>query len=68
MSIIDYSELTYKRPNVDLYTYPKWAVGIGWAIAALSAVCIPITAVYKTVKYLAVDGKVISIHLALVLI
>lgn len=57
MSIIDYSELTYTRPTVGTYIYPKWAVGVGWAIAALSAICIPITAIYKTVRYLFVENK-----------
>lgn len=62
MSIINYSELTYERPTTGVYTYPNWAVGIGWGIAALSAVCIPLTAIYKIVKY-RLQGKVNNINI-----
>ena len=58
MSVIDYSELTYDRPTAGVYVYPQWAVGVGWALAALSAICIPLTAIYKTVRYLVYEKKV----------
>ncbi len=34
---VQYSHLTYGD-----YIFPSWAEGIGWGIAALSLVCIPI--------------------------
>lgn len=56
MSIINYSELTYERPS-GIYVYPDWAVGIGWAMAMLSAVWIPIIAIYMLFKNLLKSGK-----------
>jgi len=56
MSIVEYSELDYKRPT-GTYVYPDWAVGIGWSLAAASAVCIPAVAVYNTVS-VRMSGKV----------
>lgn len=56
MSIINYSELTYKRPS-DTYIYPQWAVGIGWAMATLSAIWIPIIAFYMIFKHLSPSLK-----------
>ncbi|KAL8576383.1 hypothetical protein ACOMHN_048950 [Nucella lapillus] len=51
MSAINYSELEYARPgSKGTYVYPSWAVGIGWALAATSAIWIPIVAIYKWVK------------------
>ena len=57
MSAINYSELTYERPSEE-YVYPDWAVGIGWALASSSALCIPIYAIYITCKFTIVEGKV----------
>ena len=57
MSAINYSELTYERPSEE-YVYPDWAVGIGWALASCSAICIPIYAIYITCKFTIVEGKV----------
>ena len=34
---IDYVPVTYGD-----YVYPSWAEGLGWGIASLSLVCIPI--------------------------
>lgn len=51
MSTINYSELTYSRPTTGLYTYPEWAIGVGWGMAALSTIGIPFTAIYKIVSY-----------------
>ncbi|XP_025088321.1 sodium- and chloride-dependent taurine transporter-like [Pomacea canaliculata] len=50
MSAINYSELDYKRPR-STYTYPGWAVGIGWTLAASSAVWIPLVGFYKWIKH-----------------
>ncbi|XP_046331790.1 sodium- and chloride-dependent GABA transporter 2-like [Haliotis rufescens] len=49
MSAINYSELTYERPS-GVYVYPNWAVAIGWTMACLSIVWVPIIAVYKYIK------------------
>ena len=57
LSIISYSELDYKRPGAPLYVYPQWAVGVGWATAALSAIFIPIVAIYNALKFRS-SGKV----------
>lgn len=49
MSVINYSELTYKRPS-GTYVYPDWAVGIGWTMALVSAIFIPIVALALVLK------------------
>ncbi|XP_050415398.2 sodium- and chloride-dependent taurine transporter [Patella vulgata] len=49
MGTISYSELTYKRKLVT-YTYPTWAIGIGWCMALVSIVFIPIVMVFKLLK------------------
>lgn len=43
---ISYSEVTYKRKSL-LYIYPQWAICVGWLLAAVSAIFIPIVLVYK---------------------
>jgi len=50
MSAINYSELDYKRKD-GLYVYPQWAVAIGWGMAGLSAIFIPLMAIYPFFKY-----------------
>eukprot|EP00105_Crassostrea_gigas_P008444 XP_011423014.1 PREDICTED: sodium- and chloride-dependent taurine transporter-like isoform X2 [Crassostrea gigas] len=42
MGAISYSELTYKRKTYE-YTYPSWAIGVGWMLALVSVIWIPIT-------------------------
>ena len=56
MSAVNYTELDYTRPSTGLYTYPDWAVTIGWCLAGVSAFWIPFYAVYNTIKYLC-QGK-----------
>ncbi|RUS84339.1 hypothetical protein EGW08_007871 [Elysia chlorotica] len=51
LSAIDYTELTYKRPNNRVYTYPDWGIALGWSMAAFSVIWIPIIAVYKWAKH-----------------
>lgn len=41
-SIIGYSKITYGD-----YEYPSWAEGLGWGLACISLVCIPIGAVHE---------------------
>ncbi|XP_013385676.1 sodium- and chloride-dependent taurine transporter [Lingula anatina] len=38
MSGVTYSELTYNR----VYQYPKWAIAIGWTMASVAALMIPL--------------------------
>ena len=38
---IEYTPITYGD-----YEYPQWALGLGWALACMSLVCIPIGMVY----------------------
>uniref|UniRef100_A0A0B7AA86 Transporter n=1 Tax=Arion vulgaris TaxID=1028688 RepID=A0A0B7AA86_9EUPU len=45
---VNYSELTYKRKYV-LYEYPPWAIGIGWMLALISVVMIPIFMVQRII-------------------
>ncbi|CAI9715035.1 sodiumchloride-dependent and chloride-dependent taurine transporter-like [Octopus vulgaris] len=49
MSVVNYTELTYKRPS-GTYVYPDWAVGIGWTMALVSAIFIPIVALVLVLK------------------
>ena len=57
MSVVNYSELDYKRPKKDKYLFPTWAVGIGWGMASLSAIWIPIVIIYRLAKN-GVSGEV----------
>ena len=41
-SIIGYTPLTYGE-----YVYPDWANALGWVIASLSLICVPIGAVHE---------------------
>ena len=43
LCVYSYSELTYNR----VYTYPKWAIGIGWTLACSSVFMIPLTMIGK---------------------
>ena len=46
MGAVTYSELEYDRKFIT-YQYPKWAIMIGWTMALVSVVCIPIVFVYR---------------------
>lgn len=35
----------YSDPKVGAYAYPEWAIGMGWALASLSILPIPVFAV-----------------------
>ncbi|XP_061163730.1 sodium- and chloride-dependent taurine transporter-like isoform X2 [Saccostrea echinata] len=50
MSVVNYSELDYKRPTKPKYFFPTWAVGIGWGMAAFAAMWIPIMIIYRFVR------------------
>ncbi|XP_061163853.1 sodium- and chloride-dependent taurine transporter-like isoform X2 [Saccostrea echinata] len=51
MGAISYSELTYKRKTVE-YQYPSWAISVGWTLAMVSVVWIPIIFIKRVI-----DGK-----------
>ncbi|XP_052834059.1 sodium- and chloride-dependent GABA transporter ine [Octopus bimaculoides] len=42
LAILIFSMIQYSDLKVGGYVYPKWAIGIGWFIASLSLVCIPL--------------------------
>lgn len=46
LGCVSYSDLTYKRKTV-LYEYPRWAIVVGWMLAAISVIFIPIIMVYR---------------------
>ncbi|KAK7082302.1 hypothetical protein SK128_004895 [Halocaridina rubra] len=46
-SIVDHERPTYNKGE---YNYPDWAIGIGWVIASLSIVPIPVFAVIAVYK------------------
>jgi len=50
LSAISYSELDYKRPK-GTYTYPSWAVGLGWTMAGFAAIWIPLGWIYHLIRY-----------------
>ncbi|XP_041356897.1 sodium- and chloride-dependent taurine transporter-like [Gigantopelta aegis] len=51
LSALNYSELTYSRTTAPKYIYPDWAVGIGWLMAVISIVWVPILAIAQLIKY-----------------
>ncbi len=46
-SMIDYQEPTY---NKGAYTYPGWAIGLGWCISVTSLAPIPVMAFVRVAK------------------
>lgn len=46
LGAISYSELTYKRKTLT-YEYPSWAIGIGWTLACISVIWIPLFMIYR---------------------
>ncbi|ESP01958.1 hypothetical protein LOTGIDRAFT_111250 [Lottia gigantea] len=49
LGAISYSELTYKRKLIT-YSYPTWAIAVGWCLALASVVFIPIVVIFKILK------------------
>jgi len=49
MGCISYSDLTYKRKTVT-YEYPGWAIGVGWVLASMSVIFIPIVMVFRILR------------------
>ncbi|KAK5871928.1 hypothetical protein PBY51_012668 [Eleginops maclovinus] len=52
-SLAKYKPLTYNK----IYEYPDWAIGIGWALALTSMICIPMVVVIKIIRS---DGPLIE--------
>ncbi|ROI64808.1 Sodium- and chloride-dependent taurine transporter [Anabarilius grahami] len=52
-SLVKYKPLTYNK----LYKYPDWSVGLGWALALASMICIPMMVVIKIIQS---DGSLIE--------
>uniref|UniRef100_A0A3Q1HQS8 Transporter n=1 Tax=Anabas testudineus TaxID=64144 RepID=A0A3Q1HQS8_ANATE len=53
-SLVKYKPLTYNK----IYEYPDWAIGIGWALALASMICIPMVVVIKIIQS---DGPLIEV-------
>ncbi len=49
MSTISYSDLDYKRPS-GVYVFPRWAIAVGWTIAVIPLIWLPIYAIYQAVR------------------
>ncbi|KAG8435904.1 hypothetical protein GDO86_007121 [Hymenochirus boettgeri] len=52
-SLAKYTPLTYNKT----YTYPDWAIGLGWVLALSSMVCIPMVVLFRVVRS---DGSLIN--------
>ncbi|XP_073765634.1 solute carrier family 6 member 6a isoform X1 [Danio rerio] len=52
-SLVKYKPLTYNK----LYKYPDWSIGLGWALALASMICIPMMVVIKIIQS---DGSLIE--------
>lgn len=46
MCFVTYTELTYNR----VYTYPTWGVAIGWSMATVPILMVPLVMIYKLWK------------------
>uniref|UniRef100_A0AAY4BF14 Transporter n=1 Tax=Denticeps clupeoides TaxID=299321 RepID=A0AAY4BF14_9TELE len=54
-SLVKYKPLTYNKA----YQYPNWSVGVGWSLALVSMVCIPMVVVIKIIQS---DGSLIEVQ------
>ncbi|XP_061213175.1 sodium- and chloride-dependent taurine transporter isoform X4 [Neopsephotus bourkii] len=52
-SLAKYKPLTYNK----VYTYPDWAIGLGWVLALSSMICIPMVMVIRIIQS---DGSLIE--------
>ncbi|XP_056629202.1 solute carrier family 6 member 6a [Triplophysa dalaica] len=52
-SLVKYKPLTYNKQ----YEYPNWSIGLGWALALASMICIPMMVVIKIIQS---DGSLIE--------
>lgn len=63
MGAISYSELTYKRKTLE-YLYPSWAIGVGWILALVSVVWIPIIFVKRLLNVEGTLAQVLFVNLS----
>lgn len=54
-SLAKYKPLTYNK----VYTYPDWAIGLGWVLALSSMICIPMVMVIRIIRS---DGSLIEVR------
>lgn len=54
-SLAKYKPLTYNK----VYTYPEWAIGLGWVLALSSMICIPMVMVIRIIRS---DGSLIEVR------
>uniref|UniRef100_A0A8C1P9I9 Transporter n=1 Tax=Cyprinus carpio TaxID=7962 RepID=A0A8C1P9I9_CYPCA len=54
-SLVKYKPLTYNK----FYKYPDWSIGLGWALALTSMICIPMMVVIKIIQS---DGSLIEVR------
>uniref|UniRef100_A0A8C1NTN8 Transporter n=1 Tax=Cyprinus carpio TaxID=7962 RepID=A0A8C1NTN8_CYPCA len=54
-SLVKYKPLTYNK----FYEYPDWSIGLGWALALASMICIPMMVVIKIIQS---DGSLIEVR------
>lgn len=54
-SLAKYKPLTYNK----VYTYPDWAIGLGWVLALSSMICIPMVMVIRIIQS---DGSLIEVR------
>uniref|UniRef100_A0A672PKT4 Transporter n=1 Tax=Sinocyclocheilus grahami TaxID=75366 RepID=A0A672PKT4_SINGR len=54
-SLVKYKPLTYNK----FYEYPDWSIGLGWALALTSMICIPMMVVIKIIQS---DGSLIEVR------
>ncbi|XP_051509456.1 sodium- and chloride-dependent taurine transporter-like [Myxocyprinus asiaticus] len=52
-SLVKYKPLTYNK----FYEYPDWSIGLGWALALASMICIPMMVVIRIIQS---DGSLIE--------
>ncbi|XP_029457239.1 sodium- and chloride-dependent taurine transporter isoform X1 [Rhinatrema bivittatum] len=52
-SLAKYIPLTYNK----YYTYPAWAIGLGWCLALSSMICIPLVVVVRIIQS---DGSILE--------
>ena len=59
-AIFAYSMYEYQPPKYGDYVYPEWAVYVGWGLAGISLVQIPLwallTMLYYLCKWVSTDG------------
>ena len=58
LCLVTYSDLTYNRH----YTYPSWAIAIGWGLASCSVIMIPLVAVVRMIR---TKGTLVQVNLVI---